>query len=123
MIPDDEDFNDDDFIHFMYNYHILIEKNPLQRFSQDSSNLNYFEYKLEVIFKSIFLVYILAMDVCQDNFKIGYTTNYSVSFVEYLVLSSRCFALIEDFAVLDFNPLFSNVYCGLYYCLRESANS
>ena len=43
--------------------------------------------------------------------------------IDYFLLSSPVFSLIKLFDVLDFNPLFSDVHCGLCFSLHASVNN
>jgi hypothetical protein len=43
--------------------------------------------------------------------------------IDYSLLSSPVFSLIKLFDVLDFNPLFSDVHCGLCFSLHASVNN
>jgi hypothetical protein len=41
-------------------------------------------------------------------------TGNNLSVVDYLILSSNLFSVINNFDVLDYDPLFSDVHCALY---------
>ena len=43
--------------------------------------------------------------------------------IDYFLLSSPVFSLVKLFDVLDFNPLFSDVHCGLCFNLYASVNN
>lgn len=128
VIPDDSlinllnEFDDDSLIASMYDYQILNDQNiPLERSSSDLSGPNNFGYKLIEFCKRNSL-YIGNGRLPGSDFKIGHTTCNNVSLVDYFILSSKVFALIKQFAILDYNPLFSDVHCALCFQLYASLN-
>ena len=46
---------------------------------------------------------------------IGKTTCKNVSLVDYLLLTPNLFDVISDFAIIDFNPMFSDVHNRIYF--------
>ena len=45
------------------------------------------------------------------------TTCKNVSLVDYLLLTPNLFDVISDFAIIDFNPMFSDVHNRIYFSL------
>ena len=43
--------------------------------------------------------------------------------IDYFLLSTPVFYLVKLFDVLDFNPLFSDIHCGLCFNLYASVNN
>ena len=43
--------------------------------------------------------------------------------IDYFLLSSPVFSLMKVVDVLDFSPIFSDVYCGLCFSLHASVNN
>ena len=54
--------------------------------------------------------------------KVKQTCN-NISMIDYFLLSSPVFSLVKLFDVLDFNPLFSEVPCSLYFSSHASVNN
>ena len=54
--------------------------------------------------------------------KVKQTCN-NISMIDYFLLSSPVFSLVKLFDILDFNPLFSDVHCGLCFNLYASVNN
>jgi bisphosphoglycerate-dependent phosphoglycerate mutase len=53
---------------------------------------------------------------------VGKKTCKDVSLVDYFLLSSDVFSAIKYFDILDYNPLFSDVHCGLSVHLHTNVN-
>ncbi|CAG2238348.1 unnamed protein product [Mytilus edulis] len=128
VIPDDslfdilDDFEDDSFVSYLYDYQNLCDSNvSLKRCSEDSSVPNNYGYKL-IDFCKRNNLYIGNSRLPGNDHMIGLTTCNSVSLIDYLLLSSSVFPLIKEFNVLEFNPLFSDVHCGLCFCFHASVN-
>ncbi|CAG2205913.1 DUSP10 [Mytilus edulis] len=128
VIPDDglfdilDDFEDDSFVSYLYDYQNLCDNNvSLKRCSKDGSVPNNYGYKL-IDFCKRNNLYIGNSRLPGNDYMIGLTTCNSVSLIDYLLLSSNIFSLIKEFNVLEFNPLFSDVHCGLCFCFHASVN-
>ncbi|CAC5380042.1 unnamed protein product [Mytilus coruscus] len=128
VIPDDslfdilDDFEDDNFVSYLYDYQNVCDSNvSLKRCSKDSSVPNNHGYKL-IDFCKRNNLYIGNSRLPGNDYMIGLTTCKSVSLIDYLLLSSSIFPLIQEFNVLEFNPLFSDVHCGLCFCFHASVN-
>jgi hypothetical protein len=53
---------------------------------------------------------------------VGKKTCKDVSLVDYFLLSSDVFSAIKYFDILEHNPLFSDVHCGLSVYLHTNVN-
>ena len=53
----------------------------------------------------------------------GKKTCNNISMMDYFLLSSPVFSLMKVVDVLDFSPIFSDVYCGLCFSLHASVNN
>ena len=50
---------------------------------------------------------------------IGRTTCKDISVIDYLLLSSKLFSLVDEFEILDFVPLFSDVHNAIHIVFKS----
>ena len=96
-MPDDslfevlDDFDDSDLLVYLYDYQKLLLNNiSLQRFSQDSSPVNNYGYKLLDFCKKM-NIYIGNSRLNGNDKTVGKITCRDVSLVDYFLLSSDVF--------------------------------
>lgn len=122
VIPNDELFEnlgfldefDDETLRKLYSYKLLIDNDiPIERCSQDIGRSNNYGQTLIDMCKRCSL-YVANGRLCDDK-NIGKTTCKNVSIVDYLLLSSDLFTFVNDFCVLDYDPMFSDVHNRIHF--------
>ncbi|KAK3084099.1 hypothetical protein FSP39_008163 [Pinctada imbricata] len=107
---------DEDFREILFDYKNLIYSNiPLKRCSQDKGRPNSFGYKL-IDFCTRCNLYIANGRIGQDR-DVGKTTSNECSLIDYLIISSNFFKVMNEFEIDDFNPLYSDVHNLLHFCI------
>ncbi|CAG2250620.1 unnamed protein product [Mytilus edulis] len=97
--------SDDEILSYMLDYEQLKLQNiPLSRMSECHCNINNYGHKLLDMCKKT-NVYIANSRLGSD-IGIGRTTCKDISVIDYLLLSSKLFSLVDEFEILDFVPLF-----------------
>ena len=113
--PDDnlDVFDDRELQNYMCDFEALENQNiPLQKISLDIVNPNDFGHKLLNICKGNSLF--IANSGCGKDRGIGAVTSNYTAVVDYLLLSPTLFSSIKEFEIVDFNPSFSDIHCGIY---------
>ena len=85
------------------------------RFNSDNSQINNYGHRLLEICKSL-NINIASGKLGSDKFP-GRKTCKAKPVVDYVVLSPLLFTLVEDFKILPFDPMMSNVHCGIFISL------
>ncbi|CAG2233970.1 unnamed protein product [Mytilus edulis] len=126
VVPDDSlfevlnNFDDNELLVYLYDYQKLLLHNiSLPRFSEDTSSVNNYGYKLLDFCKKL-NIYIGNSRLNGNDKSVGKKTCKDVSLVDYFLLSSNVFPTVKSFDVLDFNPLYSDVHCGLSVYLHSN---
>ncbi|CAG2218455.1 unnamed protein product [Mytilus edulis] len=126
VVPDDSLFevlnnlDDNELLVYLYDYQKLLLHNiSLPRFSEDTSSVNNYGYKLLDFCKKL-NIYIGNSRLNGNDKSVGKKTCKDVSLVDYFLLSSNVFPTVKSFDVLDFNPLYSDVHCGLSVYLHSN---
>ncbi|CAG2255513.1 unnamed protein product [Mytilus edulis] len=126
VVPDDslfevlDNFDDNELLVYLYDYQKLLLHNiSLPRFSEDTSSVNNYGYKLLDFCKKL-NIYIGNSRLNGNDKSVGKKTCKDVSLVDYFLLSSNAFPTVKSFDVLDFNPLYSDVHCGLSVYLHSN---
>jgi hypothetical protein len=97
----------------MCDFETLENQNvPLQRISLDIANPNEFEHKLLNFCNGNSLF--SANSRCAKDRGIGAVTSNNTAVVDYLLLSPTLFSSIKEFEIAYFNPLFSDIHCGIH---------
>lgn len=106
-------FDDQELQNYMCDFETLENQNvPLQRISLDIANPNEFEHKLLNFCKGNSLF--IANSRCAKDRGIGAVTKNNTAVVDYLLLSPTLFSSIKEFEIAYFNPLFSDIHCGIH---------
>ena len=84
----------------------------MQRISLDFANPNDFGHKLLNFCKGNSLF--IANYRCGKDRSIGAVTSKNTAVVDYLLLSPTLFSSIKELEIADFNPLFSDIHCGIH---------
>ncbi|CAC5408710.1 unnamed protein product [Mytilus coruscus] len=126
VVPDDslfevlDNFDDNELLVYLYDYQKLLLHNiSLSRFSEDTSSVNNYRYKLLDFCKRL-NIYIGNSRLNGNDKSIGKKTCKDVSLVDYFLISSNVFPYVKSFDVLDYNPLYSDVHCGLSVYLHSN---
>ncbi|CAC5386352.1 E3.2.1.14 [Mytilus coruscus] len=88
-------------------------------FSEDTSSVNNYGYKLLDFCKRL-NIYIGNSRLNGNDKSIGKKACKDVSLVDYFLISSNVFPCVKSFDVLDYNPLYSDVHCGLSVYLHSN---
>ena len=83
--------------------------------------MNNYGYKLIEMCKRL-NIYIGNSRLYGNDKSIGMKTCKDKTVVDYFLLSSNVFPIVHCFNVLDYNPIFSDVHCGLNVYLNVSTN-
>ena len=110
--------SDDEILSYMLDYEQLKLQNiPLSRMSECHCNINNYGHKLLDMCKKL-NVYIANSRLGSD-IGIGRTTCKDISVIDYLLLSSKLFSLVDEFEILDFVPLFSDVHNAIHIVFKS----
>ncbi|VDI48486.1 Hypothetical predicted protein [Mytilus galloprovincialis] len=110
--------SDDEILSYMLDYEQLKLQNiPLSRMSECHCNINNYGHKLLDMCKKL-NVYIANSRLGSD-IGIGRTTCKDISVIDYLLLSSKLFFLVDEFEILDFVPLFSDVHNAIHIVFKS----
>ena len=110
---------DSDMLNYMYDFEYLPQNGiSLQRVSKCSCRPNNYGHKLLDMCKRNNL-YIVNSRLGSDK-GIGEKTCNDSSVVDYLILSSKLFTIVEIFSIDDFNPLFSDCHNPIKFSLLSS---
>ena len=102
----------------MYDFENLTRYNiPLIRSTQCACRPNNYGHKLLNLCKKL-NIYIANSRVGDDK-GVGYKTCKDISVVDYLLLSSKLFPLVETFRIEDFVPLYSDCHCMIKFSFRS----
>ena len=88
---------------------------PTGRFNSDNSQIDNYGHRLLEICRS-FNIYIANGRLGSDKF-LGRKTCKASTVVDYAILSPLLFTLVEDFKILPFDPMMSDVHCGIFISL------
>ena len=88
---------------------------PTGRFNSDNSQINNYGHRLLEICRS-FNINIATGRLSSNEF-LGRKTCKASTVVNYAVLSPLLFTVVEDFKVLPFDPMMSDVHCGNFISL------
>lgn len=91
---------------------------PIERYSCDVSNVNSYGKKLLDMCKK-YMVCIFNGRV-DDDLRIGKATTAFKTVVDYIIGSPVLLTMVQTFKVYDFDPLFSDVHCGIAFTLKNS---
>ncbi|CAG2212337.1 unnamed protein product [Mytilus edulis] len=95
--------SDDEILSYMLDYEQLKLQNiPLSRMSECHCNINNY-----------------ANSRLGSDIGIGRTTCKDISVIDYLLLSSKLFSLVDEFEILDFVPLFSDVHNAIHIVFKS----
>ena len=109
-------YDDVEFSQFMNDYDILKKNNiPLGRYSKCTSQPNTYGRKLIEFCKTNNL-YIGNGRLGEDLYT-GKKTCKNSTLVDYFILSSNIFELVDEFEVKDFDPMLSDVHCLIHISL------
>ncbi|KAK3107329.1 hypothetical protein FSP39_011987, partial [Pinctada imbricata] len=105
-------------IDIQFNDHINLTLNniPLDRFTQDIKHANNYGNKLLNMCRKTNM-YITSGRFGADRY-IGKVTCKDTSVVDYFIVNSKVFSIIEEFEVIGFDPLFSDVHSRLHILLQ-----
>ncbi|VDI55160.1 Hypothetical predicted protein [Mytilus galloprovincialis] len=128
VIPDenlvevlDENLNDE-ITDFLYDYQNLISlKIPLKRCSEDKMRPNTQGYKLVEFCKRNNL-YITGGRTGSDK-GIGKATTKDNSLIDYFIVSSNLFKYIEEYEIIPFDALFSDVHKRIHVKLTTEVTT
>ena len=91
---------------------------PIERHSCDTGNVNSYGKKLLDLCKNK-MVCIFNGRV-GDDLRIGKATTVFNTVVDYIIGSPVLLTMVRAFKVYDFDPLFSDVHCGITFTLKSS---
>ena len=89
---------------------------PVARTTQDHGRPNNHGFKLIDICKSNHLLIVNGRK--GSDLGLGKCTSKEVSVVDYLLVSYDAFDSISKFEVFDFDPIMSDVHCGITFCIK-----
>ncbi|CAC5377297.1 unnamed protein product [Mytilus coruscus] len=125
IIPDDNIIDilnldeDNEILEYLFDYQNLLRNNiPLHRVSGCFCKPNNYGHRLLNLCKKI-NIYIVNSRVGDDK-GVGARTFKDISVVDYLILSSQLFPLLQKFAIAEFEPLFSDCHSALCFEFQAS---
>ena len=54
---------------------------------------------------------------------IGKETTIHNPIVDYVIRSPFLLTIVQHFKILDFDPLFSDIHCGITFCIKKTNES